>query len=94
MTPARRRALEVIRARPGIEGGRELAMALWPDSPGWSKRSHRHATPAGGAMATGIVMRAGTFAFALRLDGLVRMETLPHGRYRLFLTEVGREALR
>jgi hypothetical protein len=58
-TPADLRALAVLVAqdRPITAGW--FARILWSDSNGWDRRSHRHATPAGGAMAVGLKMRAG-----------------------------------
>jgi hypothetical protein len=50
---------------------REVARLMWPDSPGWDKRSRRRSTPAGGALGATMPMKAGTVLNRLRDAGLV-----------------------
>lgn len=96
LTPARRRALEVLAANPEI-GPAQFALLIWPDSPGHERRSHRHSTPAGGAVGAGIKMSAGAFLGRLVKAGLAHRRH-PHpyatwmAEYRI--SEAGREALR
>lgn len=92
LTPARRRALEIVRDHPGI-GPTPFARLMWPDSKGHTTRSHRHATPAGGALGAGIKMRAGVFLGRLTRDGLISARPLSHGRSDYYLSEAGRAAL-
>lgn len=73
LTPARARALVIVRDNPGI-GAARFAVKMWPDSTGHARRSHRHATPAGGAVGAGIKMRAGVFLGRLARDGLLAIE--------------------
>lgn len=44
---------------------REVARAMWPDSPGWDKVSRRGSTPAGGARGATMPMKAATLLHRL-----------------------------
>jgi hypothetical protein len=46
-----------------------LAEALWPDSPGWDRRSRRMATPAGGALGATMPMKAASLLWRLHRKG-------------------------
>lgn len=69
LTPARLRALAILRDHPGVTAG-EFALLMWPDSKGHRKVSRRSSTPAGGAMGAGIKMSAGVFLWRLVRSGL------------------------
>lgn len=77
LTAPQRRALEALVAqtpddRPTYP--REVAMALWPDSPGWSKISRRGSTPAGGALGATMPMKAAALLWRLQRLGLATVE--------------------
>lgn len=69
---------------------REVAKALWPDSPGWGKRSHRGSTPAGGAMGATMPMKAATLLW--RLCPHYTRQRAGHGACWT-ITDAGRRAL-
>jgi hypothetical protein len=93
LSPARRRALEIVRDHPGT-GGRHFAYLMWPDSPGWTSRSRRSGAGGAGAMAVGIIMRGGTFLAELWKAGLISPEFKAHGATDYRITEAGLDALR
>lgn len=89
LTPARRRALEILRDYPGI---RPLGFAekMWPDSEGWS-----HLTscgPKGVTRGGGMPQAAGSYLGKLRKDGLVRNNVSDFNN-DYYLTEKGKQAL-
>lgn len=93
LTPPRRRALTIVREHPGI-GPTPFASLMWPESKGHTTRSHRHATPAGGAVGAGIKMSAGSFLGRLEADkliGSVSGHRIYHREYHL--TQLGRDLL-
>jgi hypothetical protein len=92
LTPARRRALQIVRDHPGV-GPTPFASFMWPESKGHKTRSRRHATPAGGAVGAGIKMTAGVFLGRLGRDGLITPRHGDHGHTFWYLTEAGRKAL-
>jgi hypothetical protein len=91
-TPARLRALAIIRDNPGI-GPTQFARLMWPDSKGHRTRSNRSSTPAGGAVGAGIKMSAGAFLRRLGNDGLIGEIHGPHGKTDWYINEPGRKAL-
>lgn len=94
LTPARRRALEVVRDHPEL-GPSQFALLAWPSSKGHTTRSRRHATPAGGAVGAGIKMTAGAYLRQLERDGLVSSSGSRFASYqrRYRLSPQGRAAL-
>ena len=54
----------------GYARPREIAKRLWPDSPGWTRRSDRGATDAGGALGATMPMKAATLLWRLHRLGL------------------------
>lgn len=57
--------------RRGPVHPRMVAKALWPDSPGWEKRSRRGSTRSGGALGATMPMKAGGLLNRLFAHGLV-----------------------
>jgi hypothetical protein len=49
---------------------RQLAEMRWPDSRGWSQRSNRGSTAAGGALGATMPMKAATVLWRLKEKGL------------------------
>lgn len=103
LTAPQRRALETLRdlidAKPEFPGydrtvnPRAVAQALWPDSPGWDKRSSRRSTPAGGAMGATMPMKAATLLWRLWNYRLVQHDPNRTGSNGWTITEKGREYL-
>jgi hypothetical protein len=77
-TPARARALEILRAHPEGMVANEFGRLMWPDSKGWQTRSRRSSTPAGGSIGAGMQMTSGAFLWRMWRDGLVRQESSRH----------------
>lgn len=92
ITPARLRALAIIRDHPGI-GPSQFAVLMWPNSKGHTRRSHRSSTPAGGAIGAGIKMTAGAFLQRMAKDGLIGAIHGPHGKTDWYVHDAGRKAL-
>lgn len=92
LTPARKRALEIVRSHPGI-GPTPFASLMWPNSKGHTTRSHRHATPAGGAVGAGIKMTAGSFLRRLEDSGLGSVSGYHDYQREYHLSAEGRKAL-
>jgi hypothetical protein len=92
LTPARRKALEILDAHPDIPAG-FFARRMWPHSKGHTTRSRRHGTPAGGAVGAGIAMTAGAFLGRMRRDGLVRVRSGATAAPLWNLTDKGYRAL-
>jgi hypothetical protein len=91
LTEPQRRALEILAAadRHGMLAG-EVAWALWPDSPGWSKASKGVAHGRGAAVrGKTMPMVAGVLLARLRRRDLVRRD----GRFAYHLSPHGRQAL-
>lgn len=92
LSAARRRALTIVAENPRI-GATVFARLMWPTSKGHTTRSHRHATPAGGAVGAGIKMRAGVFLNRLADDGLLVRYWNEHRSADYAISDVGRRAL-
>lgn len=91
LTKPQRRALEVLAAadRQGMLAG-EVAQALWPDSPGWTRASKGVAHGRGTAVrGKTMPMVAGVLLARLRRQNLVRRDD----RFAYHLTDHGRQAL-
>ena len=86
LTDARRRALRIL-ADAGSLGPYTFAQRMWPHSPGWRKRSHRHDGNAG-AVGASMPMKGGAFLARLRDDGLAA-----GGGEHWHITPAGRSAL-
>lgn len=100
LTPAALRALTVLRDQCDQPMGtaqipigrtypRAIALDLWPDSPGWKKRSRRGAGAGNGAMGAGMPMAAANAMWRLWKLGLAQS----HGRSEWTITSKGREVL-
>jgi hypothetical protein len=91
-SPSRsRRTLELLAAadRQGLLAG-EVAQALWPDSPGWTRASKGVAHGRGTAVrGKTMPMVAGVLLARLRRQDLVRRDD----RFAYHLTDRGRQAL-
>ena len=90
LTPARRKALEIIRDHPGIRP-RGFAEKMWPDSEAWSH--HTKCGPNGVTRGGGMPLAAGGFLGKLRHAGLV-WNDLRNYNNDYHLTEKGKEALK
>lgn len=73
LTPPQRRCLEILVKRKRVVPW-EMAMEMWPDSPGWNRRSRRSSTPAGGALGATMPMKAATLLWRLHRKGLANLE--------------------
>ncbi len=94
LTAPQRRALQFVNDNPPNVAPRQLAMLMWPDSPGWEKRSRRGSTPAGGALGATMPMKGATMLWRLRDKGLVRLsDTILHAQL-WEITAKGQEALK
>lgn len=100
LTPALLRALTVLRDQCDEPAGtariprgdtypRAIALDLWPDSPGWRKRSRRGAGASCGALGAGMPMSAAKLMWRLEKLGLA--DASPTGRWAI--TPSGRAAL-
>lgn len=69
MTPTEERVVRYLAACPRTPA-RDVAKALWPDSKGWSRATHRHDGRAGAYGGT-MPMRAGRVLESMRERGLV-----------------------
>lgn len=67
-TPAQDRALRILRAMGPLHP-RAFAEQMWPDSPGWQRRSRRHDGKSG-ALGACMPMLAARFLWRLRKLGL------------------------
>jgi hypothetical protein len=83
---------QAMAGRGGSMSAREVARAMWPDSPGWERRSRRRATPASGALGATMPMKAGTMLWRLGERGLVAGER-HMGSSVWWITAEGRNAL-
>lgn len=100
LTPALLRALTVLRDQCDEPVGtariprgdtypRAIALDLWPDSPGWRKRSRRGAGASCGALGAGMPMSAAKLMWRLAKLGLAdtpqdnRWTITPSGRATL-----------
>lgn len=92
LTPARARALTILRDHPRV-GPTAFAKLMWPTSKGHTTRSHRRATPAGGAVGAGIKMSAGAFLGRLWDSGLATRSRNGLGRDEFSLSPAGRAEL-
>lgn len=100
LTPAALRALTVLcdqcdqpmgtaQIPIGRTYPRAIALGLWPDSPGWKKRSRRGAGAGNGAMGAGMPMAAANAMWRLWKLGLAEH---PEGNYWA-ITSRGRDVL-
>jgi len=91
LTDAQMRALRALddleRAR-ALTHPRDVARALWPDSPGWEQRARRGSTAAGGALGATMPMKAATVLWRLHARGCAQETS---GRWRV--TALGRAVL-
>jgi hypothetical protein len=65
----------------GLVSPREIAHALWPNSPGWAKRSWRKGSNNGGALGATMPMKAATLLWRLWKRRLAAPDR--RGRWRL-----------
>ena len=86
MTPAERRALEILRDHGRMRPG-EFALVMWPDAEGW-KRSGKCGNN-GSTKGVGMRLAGGAYLGKLQKKGLARYWKDGHE-----ITQSGRDALR
>lgn len=89
LTAPRRRALEILIDQGEPMAPRDVAMALWPDSPAWERRNRgQRGTNHSGAMAGTMPMLAAKLLWRLADDGYAGMVN-----YRWVPSEKGRSLI-
>jgi len=88
ITKAQRRALEIVRDRPGI-APREFAQAMWPNSKG---HEHHHKCGHGSSKGGMMNMAGGGYLGKLVRAGLLERSYARHGSV-FYLTKEGQEEL-
>lgn len=90
LTVPRRRALQVLADQAEPMAPRDVAMALWPDSPAWDRRTRgQRGANRAGAMGGTMPMIAAKLLWRLAGDGYASQR----GRGQWVATEKGRAAL-
>ncbi|MFC8921717.1 hypothetical protein [Cellulosimicrobium sp. NPDC057127] len=103
LTPPQERALVALRdlcdelvgtgqVPAAFAAPREVAYALWPDSPGWAKRSRRRDGAGPGSTGATMPMKAATLLWRLLRHGLAAKESRVGGR-EWYVTDAGRKYL-
>lgn len=88
LTAPQRRGLEILAAEERPIAPRDFAMAMWPDSIGWTKRTRKFGGNDPGAMGGTMPMKGATLLW--RLADLGCASQL---EYRWVITERGRQRL-